>query len=74
MTAAVICLSAVAVALAVVLAIEENLHRKERKDLINRIMARDPTEYIRIVSAGTDDKRESTRQKKAKKWRERNDN
>lgn len=67
MTIAVIALALTAAGLAVALVIEEAAHRKERKDLIDRLMARDTSEYIRIVNAG--EKRESARAKKAQRWR-----
>ena len=41
---------------------------RERRDMLNRIMAKSGGEYIRISSADTE-KRETKRQRRARKWR-----
>ena len=42
---------------------------RERKDLLNRLMSKDVSEYIRVTSAGNGEKSETKRQKRAREWR-----
>lgn len=42
---------------------------RERRDLLNRIMAKDGSEYIRITSSPRE-KKESVRERRKKAWRE----
>jgi hypothetical protein len=56
--------------LAVIIAIQLILHFFERKDLYNRLMSRDLTDYKRVVSVGADkDPRKTAHEKAIDKWR-----
>ena len=61
--------SIVIIGLLALMAVISVLHHFERRDLYNRLMSRDLSDYRRVASGDTDEHRETAHQKAIKKWR-----
>lgn len=74
MIAAVISLAVAVVALSALYAVSAFAWQRERTELLNRLMSRGLTEYIRITNEGNSEPKKRRQDKRAAEWRgERNE-
>lgn len=74
MIVAVISLAVAVVALSALYAVSAFAWQRERTELLNRLMSRGLTEYIRITNEGNSEPKKRRQDKRAAEWRgERND-
>lgn len=74
MLTAVISLSVALIAVCGLYAVSVFTWRAERTELLNRLMSRGLTEYIRVTNDGHGEKKATRQEKRAAEWRgERND-
>lgn len=74
MLTAVISLAVAVVALSALYAVSVFAWQRERTELLNRLMSRGLTEYIRITNEGSSEPKKRRQDKRAAEWRgERNE-
>ena len=69
MLCAVISLAVAVVVLSVLYSLSAFAWRAERTELLNRLMSRGLTEYIRITNEGNGEKKQTRQEKRAADWR-----